>query len=303
MFSADNLLSSISNKELADTIRSLLLLDPPAASKKLRQNFLFDEAIAVSEGFEVEKKYQQSSIKDYQRTLWEAPTPELEIEIEIQESPIVFECQLEAGISKPMLLRSANGAWFIWKHEEESDWAINNLAEVAASIIDRSLNLQVVPYTFPFDRNGRKGISQLWLHGTEMVFLNFPKCVDHISSGKIRLLDYLIFNRDRRSTNLLVEKNMYFKQTSAPLRLFAIDHGGAFYKRRLDDGTYEQRPPEEVLSFVGARSIEELFPIDTMKDGVLSLDSHYPFPALEKYLSDFDLAGIAERVSWLQNRI
>lgn len=293
---AESILSSISDKTVVSLVKTQLAIDPSLASKALRKKYLFDEAIAFAEHFEIQQEYRRPVISDYQRLLWQDPNSNLEDEL--LNSPIIYEIDLEAGISKPKLLRSANGAWFIWKHEGESDWAINNSAEVATSIIDRHLDLQVVPYTFSYDLNSRKGIRQLWLHGTEMVFLNFPKSVDPISSSKIRLLDYLIFNRDRRSTNMLVDRSSKGRK-----RLYGVDHGGAFYKRQLKDGSFEKRPPQEVLSFVGAHSTQELFPSEDIKNKFASLDPANPFPGLEKHLADFDLSGISERVGWLQRNL
>lgn len=290
------ILNSISNINLATTIRSQLMTDPRLAAKTLRKNFLFDEAIAITENFEIKPPYRKSKTSDFQRLLWN--NDNLLLENEILDSPIIYSTELEAGISKPKLLRSANGAWFIWKHEQESDWAINNQSELATSVIDRQLNLQIVPYTFSFYFENKNGIRQFWIHNSEMAFLNFPKSVDMVSSAKIRLLDYFIFNRDRRSTNLLVDKTSTFNK-----KIYAIDHGGAFYNRKLQNGNFEKRPPEEVLSFVGCRSVDELLPTIELKEKIINLDPKMPFSGLEKYLSDFDISGICDRVTWLQNRI
>lgn len=87
------------------------------------------------------------------------------------------------------------------------------------------------------------------------------------------------------------------------IRGYCGDHGGAFYKRKLNNDDFEKRPPQEVLSFVGARSIEEMFPLEDLKQKISNLDPHSPFPGLEKHLSDFDLSGISDRVYWLQQRL
>lgn len=289
--------------DVRELVKSQISVNPAIISQTLRKKFLFDEAIAVVEIAEIEPTYRKDIMPDYQRLLWANPDSSLEEQLKC--SKIIYQCDLEAGVSKPLLLRAENGAWFIWKHENESDWAINNSAEIATFIVNKHLNLELVPFTFSKELNGVSGICQLWLHRTEMVFLNFPKVVDPISSGKLRLLDFLVFNRDRRSTNTLVDRNWgeHKDDSKSTKRIYAIDHGGAFYKRRIDENNFEKRPPEEVLSFVGARSISELFPTQELKDQFRGLDRHNPFSELENYISAFDGEGLAERVAWLQARI
>ena len=51
---------------------------------------------------------------------------------------------------------------------------------------------------------------------------------------------------------------------------------------------------------MGARSLVDIVPNETIKRRLGKLDPQVPFPQLKAYLSEFDLAGLTERVSWLE---
>lgn len=130
------------------------------------------------------------------------------------------------SISEVFLVKLSSGLTAIFK-PQPSDWLVkskaagfasNYKAEVLAYKISDYLNLNIVPLTTERQIDTQYGSIQLFIPGEQASNENAPD-ISFRNLAKIKLLDYLIGNSDRRSDNLILPD----EQT-----VVAIDHGQSF---------------------------------------------------------------------------
>ena len=198
-----------------------------------------------------------------EQKLTEAMTRE---DVRANDNPYDFNqtlTPLGIGVTETYKLVLDSGLTVIFKPIPE-DWkytdahgarAANIYAEVDAYKVDRALNLNVVPVTIERDVRDMHGSMQVWVQADAST----PSAE---SMARLKLLDYLINNRDRHSENHLAYAN----------RAVAIDHGLSFVPSLISEGN------------VPAPRLEELVLLPSMRDVYERLQTHLTPPVIQKML-------------------
>lgn len=128
----------------------------------------------------------------------------------VSESTLILANKALAGATKPKLFLLPNKVKAVFKRKS-SHPSSNYKSEVAVYKIDKMFDFRVVPVTVRRKLFGHKGSFQYFVPNAKAA-KDIP---DFKKSAEINVLDYLISNKDRNGTNLLIRDH----------RPFAIDHG------------------------------------------------------------------------------
>lgn len=127
------------------------------------------------------------------------------------------------GSNPKKVIRFANGVEAIFKPNTENTTYVSVEGEMAAYELDDLLDFRVVPMTVRREVNGVSGSLQYFLSKVEGGKTEY---ISHPYFKRLKVLDYLISNRDRQIGNL-----MYWPEGD---RLVAIDNGATFQDRECD---------------------------------------------------------------------
>jgi hypothetical protein len=154
---------------------------------------------------------------------------EMDIEAQLKSGKVLRLEDVPIGVTRPQRAVLAPGGpvtRFAWKPlppTMKSGYRESYKAEIAAYLLDRLLDLHMVPPVVEREVNGKTGAAVYWIEHTK------PWDKDHPPQGPepgwsrqvsaMKLFDQLIANSDRNQGNLLYDADWH---------LFLIDHSRAF---------------------------------------------------------------------------
>jgi hypothetical protein len=170
---------------------------------------------------------QAVAVPDHCARSW--PGVEADIEAHLKSGKVLRLETVPIGVTRPQRAVLAPGgpaAQFAWKPLAPSvrnGYRESYKAEIAAYLLDRLLDLHMVPPVVEREVNGTTGAAVYWIEQTK------PWDKDHPPQGPepgwsrqvstMKLFDQLIANSDRNQGNLLYDADWH---------LFLIDHSRAF---------------------------------------------------------------------------
>ncbi len=185
---------------------------------------------------------------------------------------IISHEMIAVGMTAPRLVSYKNSVQGVFKWNNLTWGRASYKAEIAAFILDRLLNLNIVPITAPRSYVSKNGSVQFYMKGYKTSNGSTKKQVNK----KLKFFDFLIANSDRGYNNYLTKPGTNI--------VVAIDHGKAFATDELTESLYEE-----------IENIDAVTPPSEVYERLKSISNNDFYNALKIVLSKKEIDGFLRR--------